>query len=270
MSSLSMLSLSPEKAVLGSPSGRLRSLGVMGLSLLLPWAAGCASSESDPSSDRAGVIAVQVSGEELGTEGIPFPQAGEVVVRDGWEVKFDHVLTTVGEVTLSENPDKSPSDASQTDELVARAEGPWAVDVRKPGTVAGAGGEGTATPLVELRNQNERGGKPFELDRRYAFGFSLVPATAPAAHVNFEGDAEAEQARLARADELHLDAEAARQHRLLAQHLHALRDARHVDAVAWLPAGGQACLLFQRERCLCRGVGEAGPRRGTRGPRSTR
>jgi hypothetical protein len=53
-------------------------------------------------------------------------------------------------------------------------------------------------------------------------------------------------AGLRRRDLLARDAEAARQRHLLAQHLHALGRARHVDAAALLPAGGQAGLLLQR------------------------
>ena len=43
-----------------------------------------------------------------------------------------------------------------------------------------------------------------------------------------------------------LHAEAVRHGSLLAQHLHALRRTRHIDAAALLPAGGQSGLSLQR------------------------
>jgi hypothetical protein len=156
--------------------------------------AGCASDALDSADGGGGTIAVLVSGEALGTDGIPFPPAGEVALRDGWNIRFEHVLATIGEVSLAEDPDTSPTDASRVGSVVARARGPWAVDLRKAGTEPGAGGEGTATPLVVVTGQTERGGRPFEYERRYAFGFDLVPASESALRVNFTGDEETERA----------------------------------------------------------------------------
>jgi hypothetical protein len=136
-------------------------------------------------------VLVQVSGEELGTGGFLFPEGSEVVLADGWELRFDHVLVTVGNVTLSRDPDRSPSDASQVGAVVARAAGPWAVDLAKEGDAAGVGGEGTAVPLIELDGQTENGGEPFAADERYAFGYEVLAASAEATRVNLDGDAAA-------------------------------------------------------------------------------
>jgi len=142
--------------------------------------------------ETGGSIAVQISGEAAATEGFSFPQGSDVTFADGWELHFSHVLVTVADVTLSENPDKAPTDESQTDAAVARAAGPWAVDLAVSGSVPAAGGAGTATPLTTIAAENLDGDKPFAADRRYAFGYRIVPAQAAATRVNFAGDAATE------------------------------------------------------------------------------
>jgi hypothetical protein len=129
---------------------------------------------------------VSISGEELATDGFLFPMGSEVVLADGWEIQFDHVLVTIGKITLSENPDKAPTDQSQTDAVVVEREGSWAVDLHKEGAMPGAGGEGTANPITTLES--------LETDRRYAFSYHVVAASDQATKVNFEGDAGAEMA----------------------------------------------------------------------------
>ena len=137
---------------------------------------------------ESGTIQVQISGEEAGTDGFLFPTGSEVTFSDGWELKFDHVFLTVGSVTISENPDTAPADQSQTGEAVAKAEGPWAVDLAIEGTAVGAGGEGTAVPLTSITGQNLKGDAPFASDQRYAFSFETVAADAAATKVNFADD----------------------------------------------------------------------------------
>jgi hypothetical protein len=148
------------------------------------------SGEGGAGGAAAGSIQVQVSGEDIATEGLEFPE-GEVVIADGWEIRFDHVFVTIGRVWVSDNPDRAPSDPSQTGETVAEAVGPWAVDLAMDGALPGAGGEGTAVPLVVIENQNKKGGSAFAADQRYAFSYSTVAATAGATPVNFADDAAA-------------------------------------------------------------------------------
>lgn len=137
---------------------------------------------------------VTLSGEDAATEGFLFPAGSEVTFADGWELHFEHVLVTVGSVTLSENPDRSPLDQSQTDGVVAREARPVAVDLTAPGDTPGAGGEGEAHTLLELPDQNLNGSEPFALDRRYAFSFSVVRATAAARRVGFAPGSDADLA----------------------------------------------------------------------------
>ena len=161
------------------------SRGVLIAALLL--AVSCGSEARN----GGGTVSVQISGEELATSGLPFPEGGEAHVVDGWSIRFDHVLVTVGEVTLSENPDRSPTDQSQTGALVALARGPWAIDLAKEGTVTAEGGEGTAIPLVTLTSMTERDGDAFAADERYAFGYQTLPASDGADKLNLDDDADA-------------------------------------------------------------------------------
>lgn len=156
--------------------------------------AGCSPALDSRSGRAAGGIQVAISGEQIATDGISFPTGSEVTFVDGWSIELSHVLVTIADVTLAENPDSSPSDQSQMGRVVARADGPWAIDLHVPGTIPGAAGEGLATPLVRLANQTERAGAAFSDTDRYAFSYQIVAATADAARVNFEADAEARAA----------------------------------------------------------------------------
>ncbi|MDF3065319.1 MAG: hypothetical protein K0R38_920 [Polyangiaceae bacterium] len=153
-----------------------------------------ACSPEKGSEEARGGVQVAISGEDIATEGISFPTGSEVTFVDGWAIELSHVLVTVGNVTLSETPDLVPSDQSRTGAVVASAAGPWAVDLHVAGTIDAAGGEGLATPLTLIENQNQRGGKAFAPEDRYAFGYEVVPASAEAQVVNFEGDEVAEAA----------------------------------------------------------------------------
>jgi hypothetical protein len=152
-------------------------LGVIG-------AVGCGGS-----SNNGGTVQFTASGEVLALGGYSFPPAASAdpVFVDGWEVVFDEVLVTFDNITLSENPDKSPTDESQTDQAVARVSGPWAVDLHKGGPLPGKGGSGEQAVLIEtLRNQNLNGNKPFDETKRYAFSFDIVPATNSAKKINLD------------------------------------------------------------------------------------
>jgi hypothetical protein len=142
-------------------------------------------------SGAGGTVKVQIGGEELATAGLKFPSGSEVTITDGWEIQFSHVLVTVGKVWLSDNPDRAPSDQSQTGDTLAEVAGPWAVDLHKPGTEEAAGGEGTATALTTIDKLDKQGGAPLAAGERYAFSFDFVAAGEGAKVVNFDDDAEA-------------------------------------------------------------------------------
>jgi hypothetical protein len=143
-------------------------------------------------------VLFSASGEALALTGYPFPPAspGDPAFVDGWAMKFTRLLVTVDKITLSENPDFSPGDQSQTGALVAEADGPWAIDLARsdPSYLPGKGGGGEqAVPIVALSNQNKHGGDGFANDgTRYAFGFDSIAATPKAMNVNLDAAAVAD------------------------------------------------------------------------------
>jgi hypothetical protein len=137
---------------------------------------------------------VTVTGEGTATEGVDFPppaSGGEAYFIDGWEVKYEHVLVTIGSVTLAEGPDTNPNDQSVTGAVVAEASGPWAVDLAKEGALDSKEQNGKAIALARLVNQNKKGGTPaFDPTAKYAFSYSLVAAAEGAQNVNLDAAAE--------------------------------------------------------------------------------
>lgn len=169
---------------------------IMQMLVLAMMVAGCGPATPD---GKGGTIQLTASGEVLALGGYDFPPAtgGDPAFVDGWEVRFDSVIVTIDKVTLSENPDKSPSDQSQTDGVVAQVDGPWAVDLHRGGPLAGKGGtDEQAVALATIDNQDKNGGKPFDETRRYAFGFDLVGATNAAKKVNLDAAGEAAYAEM--------------------------------------------------------------------------
>lgn len=140
-------------------------------------------------------VLVTLTGEASATEGVTFPPpagGGEAYFVDGWEVSYEHVLVTVGAVTLAENPEANPNDQSITGAVVAEVAGPWAVDLAKPGSLEAKEQNGRAFPLARVASQNKKSGSPaFDPTARYAFSYSLVAAQEGAQSVNLDADAEA-------------------------------------------------------------------------------
>jgi len=156
-------------------------------------AAACGS----PAPGEGGNVKITASGEALALTGYAFPPAPgqEVAFVDGWEVRFEHVITTIGGVTLSEGPDTSPGDKTQHGSPVATLAGPWAVDLHElapglPGVIPGkGGGDELAIELGVLESKDDGGA--FDPTERYAFGFDLRPATADAARIGMSDEASA-------------------------------------------------------------------------------
>jgi hypothetical protein len=174
------------------------------LAVLFCLLAACDSHEGDTETPS---LTFTVSGEDTSRSGFLFPASGDAVAfTDGWEVKFEKLLVTVDRITLSDNPDKSPTDQSQVDGVVAEATGPWAVDLVKTGAPATVqtqsielrhGGDETPATgrgsvedrsirLVKLSGQNRRAGKAFDTSLRYAVGYEIVKASPGAVRVNVD------------------------------------------------------------------------------------
>jgi hypothetical protein len=134
-------------------------------------------------------VLVSASGEVLALGGYDFPPASadDVYFVDGWEIRYDRVLVTFDHVMLAENPDKSPTDQSQTGALVAQADGPWAVDLHKGGPLTGKGGsDEQAVAIIAIPNQNKNGGAAFDSTMRYAYSFAIPAASVQAHNVNLD------------------------------------------------------------------------------------
>lgn len=151
---------------------------------------------SPPSSSAVNnSLLITITGEGSATEGTGFPPApggGEPYFVDGWELSYEHVLVTVGKVTVSEGPDLNPNDQSVTGALVAEAAGPWAVDLAKEGPLAAKENNGKAFPLIRISNQNKKAGSPaFDATQRYALGYASLAAAEGAINVNLDEAAQA-------------------------------------------------------------------------------
>jgi hypothetical protein len=160
-----------------------RTLGVVLAGALLPACSG-------PSATGGGTVKVQIGGEEIATDGFKFPEGSEVVITDGWQIEFSHVLVSVGRVWLAENANIDPFDQSKTGDVVAELEGPWLVDLHQEGSEPGAEGEGTAILIGTFDRQDAKGGAPLQPGEYYAFSFDTVAATAGSELVNLGEDAE--------------------------------------------------------------------------------
>ena len=158
------------------------------LALACIASAGCGSSSS---SGGGGTVQFTASGEVLALNGYAFPPASpdDTAFVDGWSVQFSKLLVTIANITLSNNPDKSPTDQSQTGNNVAELAGPWAIDLHQGGPLPGkGGGDEQAYPIATLDSQNLNGNQPFDPTVRYAFGFDVIPATAAATPLQMAAD----------------------------------------------------------------------------------
>lgn len=133
-------------------------------------------------------ILVTVSGEAAATEGFAYsatPAEGDLVFVDGWQVNMTRVLTVIGNVRLN-RPGNMPSDPSVVGAAVAADPRSFAVNLTRPGPIEGAGGEGSAWPLVAFRNGVN--GLTLDPAQRYAFSYDVIAATAAAENVNLDAD----------------------------------------------------------------------------------
>lgn len=134
-------------------------------------------------SGGGGSVHVTVSGEASAIDGVS--------VQDGWEIQFTHVLTTFDRITLSENPDKNAADPSQTGDVVAQVDGPFAVDLAAGGPLDAKEMNGKAVSLTRITKLNKKADAALSTTEKYAFGFDTVAAASNATHVGLSADAKA-------------------------------------------------------------------------------
>lgn len=160
----------------------------------------CTSStaQSTPNGGKGGSIVVTASAEALGQSGFSHPKTigDEPFFIDGWAVEFEEILVTFDHITVSEGPDTSAGDQSMIGALVARADGPWAVDLKKGGPLKGKGGDDTSIAITTIENQNQNGNASFDEETKYAFGYQTVKASGSATKLNFDSTNEADYAEM--------------------------------------------------------------------------
>jgi len=162
-----------------------------------------ACSKSDAKrDDKSGGFTITVSGESLAQTGYAFTSGASVnddppPFVDGWEVKFTHVIVTLDHVRLAEDPDRDPADPQLVGGEVARADGPFAVDVKIGGTIPGKSGSPDERTVQIASFDSLSDGSDFDPTVRYAFSYDTVPAAANAKLVNLDADGAAlyEQAK---------------------------------------------------------------------------
>src|SRR5688572_21340136 len=113
----------------------MRKIGIAAIALSSLATFVACSPESDHHDENPN-LTVTISGEGNALSGFSFPATSPDAPAfvDGWQVEFERILVTVDNIVLTDNPDMSPTDQSITGPVVARATGPWAVDMTKPGT----------------------------------------------------------------------------------------------------------------------------------------
>jgi hypothetical protein len=171
-----------------------------------------AACSSDDSASNPELL-VTISGEGAGLTGYSFPprSGDDLAFVDGWQIRFDRILVTVDSITLSDGPDTNPTDQSQTGPQVARAHGPWAVDMTRSGAVtnghptastraqqaefallAAEGKDPHAQQLIQIKTLAQ--GQDLDPSTRYAFGFDIVSASADANLTNLDEAAKSDYA----------------------------------------------------------------------------
>ena len=177
---------------LAACSGRTAPTDAFGTCATSPVSgAGVLADFCPPAEAHANEIMLSASGEVLAIIGYRFPpvHAGDFALVDGWDISFQHVVTTFDHATLSADPDRTCGDPTVTGAVVAEADGPWAIDLHAGGPLVGKEGPPEqAAPIIALRDQNRHGHDAFDPSVRYAFGFEVVGATSTAQNVNLDGD----------------------------------------------------------------------------------
>jgi hypothetical protein len=134
-----------------------------------------------PTDNSPLTVQVSISGEQYSEQGFdysPMPQEGDVVFVDGWELRFSHYIVVLGSVQLN-LPGADPTMRSNIGATVARAEGPWIVDLHQRGALTGAGGPPETAVAVTVLP-----GRGLDPAVRYAFSYRTAPAQCAMQNLN--------------------------------------------------------------------------------------
>ena len=144
-----------------------------------------------PADPGPGGFLVTVSGEDLAVVGYDWTSDSKAdgdppAFVDGWEVKFEHVIVTVDKIRVNKDPDKDEGNPQDVGEVVASADGPFAVDASIGGDIVGKSGEPDEKTVAIAAFSKQASGEAFDPATRYAFSYDLVPAAANAKIVNLD------------------------------------------------------------------------------------
>jgi hypothetical protein len=142
-----------------------------------------------PVDPGAGGILVTVSGEDLASQGYAFgpgakSEGDPPAFVDGWEVKFEHVIVTYGNIRVNAEPDKDGANPANVGAALASAAGPFAVDLVIGGNIPGKSGSPDEKTIAIAAFPKAAGN--FDPSRRYAFSYDTVAASAAARAVNLD------------------------------------------------------------------------------------
>ena len=143
-----------------------------------------------PTDPGKGGFFVTVSGESLAVTGYDWT-SGSLAEGDppgfvdGWEVRFEHVILTLGNIRLNADPDKDPGAPDKLGALVAEAMGPFAVDVTLGGSITGKSSDANEKTVAIAAFSREVAN--FDPATRYAFSYDTLAASKNAKIVNLDG-----------------------------------------------------------------------------------
>jgi hypothetical protein len=173
----------------GTVTGVLPDAGADGFTAAIVGSAGSLKPfpVNGPADPGAGAIYVTISGESNALTGYPFPPIGQFTTGtymfDGWEFQIEAYIVIIDHVVLWADPNLSSTNQSIHGPQVAHLDGPFVVDLHKPGILLGqAGYPEEATAIGVITNQNDNGGAAFDPTLTYGFGFSTIPAGAVAGY----------------------------------------------------------------------------------------
>jgi hypothetical protein len=140
-----------------------------------------------PADPGPGGVLISISGEAEAAEGYPWSSAGKAAENtfvDGWAVTYEHLITTVGNITINADPDTESSKPERVGAVVAKVPGLFAVDLTLGGSLAGKSGEpadrAIAIAAVSKAQAN------LDPTARYAFSYDTLVASGSAQVVNLD------------------------------------------------------------------------------------
>ena len=143
---------------------------------------------NDTAAPEKGGVRVTVSGEDYATLGFDFTPGSATANGDppafveGWQVRFSHVIVTVGNVRLNADPELDPKAYDKVGAVVESDPAAYAVDVVLGGSVVGKSG----SPNEKTVAITTFPGKRLDPEKAYAFSYDTVAASANAKLVNLD------------------------------------------------------------------------------------